>query len=141
MTEAPPSSGVRLASRNGPLRTSSDFDRSSEAASPFLVRWHLRAIEEGGSDVNDSNKRGFAAMDRERQLEISRKGGRAAHEQGKAHEFDHEEARAAGKKGGFASSRDRERMREIGRLGGLARHERARQRAETGGVEPHEQPA
>lgn len=46
--------------------------------------------------------RGFAAMDREKQREIARKGGRAAHEQGVAHEWSSEEARQAGKKGGQA---------------------------------------
>ena len=42
--------------------------------------------------------RGFAGMDPERQREIASEGGRAAHEQGTAHEFDSEEAREAGKK-------------------------------------------
>jgi general stress protein YciG len=39
-------------------------------------------------------------MDTHRQREIARKGGRAAHEKGKAHEFTPDEARAAGRKGG-----------------------------------------
>ncbi len=46
--------------------------------------------------------RGFAAMDQEKQREIARKGGRAAHEQGVAHEWSSQEAREAGKKGGQA---------------------------------------
>ena len=46
--------------------------------------------------------RGFAAMDAEKQREIARKGGRAAHEQGVAHEWSSQEAREAGKKGGQA---------------------------------------
>lgn len=41
-------------------------------------------------------------MDPERQKEIASKGGRAAHEKGTAHEFNSEEARAAGRKGGMA---------------------------------------
>jgi hypothetical protein len=49
--------------------------------------------------------RGFASMDREKQREIARKGGRAAHEKGTAHEWTREEAREAGRKGGFASHR------------------------------------
>ena len=49
--------------------------------------------------------RGFAAMDTEKQREIARKGGRAAHEQGVAHEWSSEEARQAGKKGGQARGR------------------------------------
>lgn len=48
-------------------------------------------------------RRGFAAMDPNLVREISRKGGKAAHEAGKAHEFTPEEARAAGRKGGLAS--------------------------------------
>lgn len=46
--------------------------------------------------------RGFAAMDAEKQREIARKGGKAAHEQGVAHEWSSQEAREAGKKGGQA---------------------------------------
>lgn len=65
--------------------------------------------------------RGFAAMDRTRQKEIARKGGRAAHARGTAHRFDADEAREAGRKGGAAVSRDRDHMAEIGRAGGLAR--------------------
>ena len=49
--------------------------------------------------------RGFAAMDAEKQKEIARKGGRAAHEQGVAHEWSSHEAREAGKKGGQARGR------------------------------------
>jgi len=44
------------------------------------------------------SKRGFAAMDRQRQREIASMGGRSAHASGHAHEFTTEEARAAGKK-------------------------------------------
>jgi general stress protein YciG len=49
--------------------------------------------------------RGFAAMDTEKQKEIARKGGRAAHEQGVAHQWSSQEAREAGKKGGQARGR------------------------------------
>lgn len=47
--------------------------------------------------------RGFASMNSEKQREIASKGGRAAHNQGTAHEWTSEEARAAGRKGGAAS--------------------------------------
>lgn len=50
-----------------------------------------------------TSKRGFASMDPAKQREIASKGGRAAHAQGKAHEFTSEEARAAGRKGGEAA--------------------------------------
>src|SRR5271170_7065560 len=62
--------------------------------------------------------RGFASMDQEKQREIARKGGKAAHEKGTAHEFTSEEARAAGKKGGEAVSRNRAHMSAIGQRGG-----------------------
>src|SRR5436305_10535390 len=67
---------------------------------------------------NNSRARGFAAMDAERQREIARKGGKAAHEKATAHEFTSDEARAAGRKGGERVSADRSHMSRIGRLGG-----------------------
>lgn len=53
-------------------------------------------------DINQSTKgrQGFASMSEEKKKQIASKGGRAAHQQGTAHEWDSEEARAAGKKGG-----------------------------------------
>ncbi len=65
------------------------------------------------------SKRGFAAMDPEKQREIASMGGRAAHEKGTAHEFTVDEARRAGRRGGRIVSRDRDYMAEIGRRGGL----------------------
>jgi general stress protein YciG len=53
----------------------------------------------GGSQ---GSGRGFASMDEDKQREIASQGGRAAHESGNAHEFDSEEAREAGSKGGQA---------------------------------------
>jgi general stress protein YciG len=47
-------------------------------------------------------RRGFAAMDRDRVKQIASKGGRAAHAAGTAHQFNSDEARVAGKKGGMA---------------------------------------
>src|SRR5437667_8197006 len=60
------------------------------------------------STSNRTNRRGFASMDYEKQREIARMGGRAAHEKGTAHEFTPEEAREAGRKGGEAVSRNRD---------------------------------
>jgi hypothetical protein len=65
-----------------------------------------------------THNRGFASMDRERQREIARKGGKAAHEKGTAHEFTTDEAKVAGRKGGVRVSNDRAHMSRIGRLGG-----------------------
>ncbi|HEY4002827.1 MAG TPA: KGG domain-containing protein [Candidatus Xenobia bacterium] len=63
-------------------------------------------------------RRGFASMDATRQRQIASMGGKAAHEKGTAHEFDSNEARVAGRKGGEAVSRDRQHMAQIGRKGG-----------------------
>jgi general stress protein YciG len=60
-------------------------------------------------------------MDTGKQREIASKGGKAAHAQGRAHEFTPDEARVAGRKGGEAVSRDRAHMAAIGRAGGQAR--------------------
>jgi general stress protein YciG len=68
--------------------------------------------------VKTTSNRGFASMSPEKQKEIARLGGRAAHEKGKAHRFSSEEAKAAGKKGGEIISRNREHMSLIGRKGG-----------------------
>ena len=73
-----------------------------------------------------TRNRGFASMASEKQREIARKGGRAAHEKGKAHEFTSEEARQAGRKGGERVSVDRNHMAEIGRRGGRSSASRRR---------------
>jgi uncharacterized protein len=64
----------------------------------------------------------------EKQREISSMGGKAAHAQGRAHEFTSEEARAAGRKGGVKVSSDREHMARIGRIGGAANAAKAKKR-------------
>ncbi|TWI70108.1 hypothetical protein IP91_01188 [Pseudoduganella lurida] len=87
-----------------------------------------------GSSQKSTSKRGFAAMDEATQRMIASKGGQAAHQKGTAHEFDSEEARRAGQKGGEAVSRDREHMAEIGRKGGESRQS-ANRLARQGGKE------
>ena len=69
------------------------------------------------NEKGESRGRGFAGMDPERQRQISSQGGKAAHQKGTAHEFDSEEAREAGRKGGMVSggrrrSREREQQAE-----------------------------
>ena len=59
-----------------------------------------------------TRQRGFASMDREKQRQIARKGGMAAHEKGTAHEWTSEEARMAGRKGGEASHGGGRRKRQ-----------------------------
>lgn len=54
--------------------------------------------------MSEKQKRGFAVMDKEKQREIARRGGKAAQAKG-AHRWTSEEARAAGKKGGKAAHR------------------------------------
>ncbi|HEY9789931.1 MAG TPA: KGG domain-containing protein [Candidatus Obscuribacterales bacterium] len=68
-----------------------------------------------------NQRRGFGAMDEDKQRQIASKGGKAAHERGTAHEFDSEEAREAGRKGGEAVSQNRDHMSDIGRKGGESR--------------------
>lgn len=73
---------------------------------------------ESQPSADEKKPRGFAAMDRQRLTEIARKGGRAAHAAGTAHRFTPDEAREAGRRGGFASharrrvERERERAAE-----------------------------
>jgi general stress protein YciG len=75
----------------------------------------------GGKESGQGrSRRGFAAMDEQKQREIASLGGRAAHRSGNAHEFTSEEARAAGRKGGEAVSQNRDHMATIGARGGEA---------------------
>lgn len=55
---------------------------------------------EGRSNNTIKVRRGFAAMSPEKQREIARQGGKAAHQQGVAHQWNSQEAREAGRKGG-----------------------------------------
>jgi general stress protein YciG len=82
-----------------------------------------------------THNRGFASMDAAKQREIARKGGRAAHEKGTAHEFTTDEARAAGRKGGERVSANREHMSRIGRMGGKISAGRRQQGASLGSAE------
>lgn len=54
------------------------------------------------NDPNKPAKRGFAAMDPERQRQVASLGGRRAQQLGTAHRFTTEEARDAGRKGGLS---------------------------------------
>lgn len=67
-----------------------------------------------------ASKRGFAAMDPEKQREIASRGGKAAK---RRHRFTSETAAEAGRLGGEVVSADREHMREIGRRGGRKKRE------------------
>jgi hypothetical protein len=75
--------------------------------------------------------RGFQLFDPAVLAEVGRAGGRAAHREGKAHEFTSEEARAAGRKGGAAMRRKAIERREQERREQEA--ERADQQKQAGG--------
>lgn len=91
------------------------------------------------TDADTTNKpRGFAAMDPTRQRELASRGGKAAHERGRANEFTPDTAREAGRKGGRIVGADLDYMRALGRKGGLAR---ARRRQEADLVGPRVEPA
>lgn len=64
------------------------------------------------------SQRGLGSADEQTKKRVASEGGKAAHEQGNANEFNSNEAREAGRKGGESVSRDREHMREIGKKGG-----------------------
>lgn len=53
-------------------------------------------------DPTPKKRRGFAGMTPEKVREIASKGGKAAQAAGTAHRFSHDEAQAAGRKGGLA---------------------------------------
>lgn len=63
--------------------------------------------QRSNQEMTQKSRRGFAAMDPERQKQIASEGGRAAHKQGVAHEWSTEEARQAGRKGGQNSKGSR----------------------------------
>ncbi len=64
--------------------------------------------ERSSATEKPKSRRGFAGMDRAQVRALASRGGKAAHEQGTAHEFTPDEARAAGRKGGLASHRPRD---------------------------------
>ncbi len=72
------------------------------------------------SQVPAKRRRGFAAMSPEKHRAIASLGGKAAHQKGRAHKFNTEEARAAGRRGGQALSVDQQYMADLGRRGGKA---------------------
>jgi len=88
--------------------------------SPFPVGGH--------EETRPKRGRGFAVMGHALVSEIARKGGRAAHSAGTAHEFTREEARIAGRKGGLATNVKRRESVE-GPQGDLPAHDGASRKA------------
>lgn len=77
----------------------------------------------------NTSRRGFASMDPQKQRAIASEGGRAAHRQGVAHEWNSDEAREAGRKGGQNShgggrSRRRESSENRGGMEGRGMEDR-----------------
>ena len=112
-------------------RFGNDRERPREVANEMRGAEAGNEGVSGGRGRSGRSNRGFASMDRSKQREIASKGGRAAHAKGTAHEFNSNEARDAGRKGGVAVSRNREHMAAIGRKGGEARG--AARRAQSNG--------
>ena len=70
--------------------------------------------QQGGNN-GGNDERGFKKMQREdpeRLSEIASEGGKTAHERGGAHEWNSEEAREAGRKGGQARAENRQNEME-----------------------------
>src|SRR5437763_4663735 len=143
---------VSVKQANGPgvtLPAGKKLSRRSVVAPAVVTAWRhpldkrRESVMEMDSNNRESNtrtrNRGFASMDQHRQKEIARKGGRAAHEKGKAHEFTPDEARAAGRKGGEKVSVNRRHMAEIGRRGGKSSAQRRRPGG-NGGASMHRMP-
>ena len=74
------------------------------------------ANEPEAKPIKVTKPRGFAAMSPEKQRELSRRGGEAAHRKGVAHRFTAADAREAGRKGGRATHAKRraERAESVG---------------------------
>lgn len=73
-----------------------------------------RSKESGREQATPRSRRGFAAMDSQKQKEIASQGGRAAHQLGVAHRWTSAEASEAGRKGGQNSRGTRSTSTEEG---------------------------
>jgi len=113
-----PSRSSSSRSRSTKPRSTGSRTRSRKTSTTRSKRSRSRSSRPRRAARASSNGRGFAGMTHQRQRAIAAEGGRAAHQQGTAHEFSPSEARQAGQKGGEAVSRDRNHMAEIGRRGG-----------------------
>jgi general stress protein YciG len=71
----------------------------------------VRTVEQAAGPIFTPKPRGFAGMDRTLVSELAKRGGKAAHVAGTAHEFTSDEARLAGRKGGLATHAKRQAKR------------------------------
>ena len=74
-------------------------DNDNQNIAPEIVS----ASPETAPESKPRRPRGFAAMDPKLVSELAKRGGKAAHRAGTAHQFTSEEARVAGRKGGQAT--------------------------------------
>jgi general stress protein YciG len=96
-------------------------------------------VAEQGRPGGSTSSRGFASMNQERQREIARKGGRAAHAKGTAHEFTSDEApggRPEGRPAGQLETRAHVQDRPIGGKKSAGRRQEIRQGKATGRTAP-----
>ena len=78
------------------MSETNNFEHATETHGYEQPQGNSSRPTEGEAPVTKPRRpRGFAAMDRSLVSAIARKGGKAAHEAGTAHEFTSEEARAA----------------------------------------------
>ena len=104
-----------------PARMSKVFDKllsdPQRQKNILKAEYILRKYLQQESPMTRTKKvQGFAAISKERLQEIASIGGKAAHAQGKAHQWSHDEAVEHGRKGGLKISQNKEHMSRIGRL-------------------------
>jgi general stress protein YciG len=75
-------------------------DNDNQSSAPETS---IAPSSEQSSETKPRRPRGFAAMDPKLVSELAKRGGKAAHRAGTAHQFTSEEARVAGRKGGQAT--------------------------------------
>ena len=68
----------------------------------IFVEIHIFLVH---NNFMNKSKRGFASMSVSKRSAIAKSGGIAAHKQGRAHTYTHDEAVAAGRKGGKAKKK------------------------------------
>jgi general stress protein YciG len=73
-----------------------------ESATARGAASHAFCFSSALTNQENTMARGFASLNQDRRREISSKGGKVAHARGTAHEWSHEEAREAGRKGAVA---------------------------------------
>ena len=78
-----------------------NIDNENENSAPDTATASSESSSPGETKMR--RPRGFAAMDPKLVSELAKRGGKAAHRAGTAHQFTSEEARVAGRKGGQAT--------------------------------------